>query len=91
MITLRAAPAAGGLTISVTDSGVGIPADEQPQIFERFYRVDKSRAGKQRGSGLGLALARSLVDANDGTLQVQSEPGAGSTFTVNLPLAPTSQ
>ena len=85
-ITLRAESMDGRLDISVADTGVGIPADEQAQIFERFYRVDKSRAGKQRGSGLGLALARALVDANDGTLRVQSEPGAGSIFTVSLPI-----
>ncbi len=86
-ITLSAALVDRTLNISVADTGVGIPDDEQQHIFDRFYRVDKSRTGKQRGSGLGLALARSLVNANDGTIRVESRSGSGSVFTVNLPLS----
>jgi signal transduction histidine kinase len=73
--------------ISVTDSGEGIPAKELPNIFERFYRVDKSRARATGGSGLGLTIARRLVEAHGGRIEVQSEPGKGSRFAFTVPVA----
>jgi signal transduction histidine kinase len=72
--------------VSVTDNGEGIPAEELPNIFERFYRVDKSRTRATGGSGLGLTIARRLVEAHGGELTVQSEPGKGSRFTFTIPL-----
>jgi len=72
--------------ISVADTGEGIPAEDLPMIFERFYRVDKSRARATGGSGLGLTIARRLVEAHGGTVDVQSQPGQGSTFTFMLPI-----
>ena len=66
------------------DSGGGIPAHELPRIFERFYRVD---TGDQGGSGLGLPIARALVEAHGGTLDVASAVGGGTTFTIRLPAA----
>ena len=72
--------------VSVADTGEGIPAEDLPMIFERFYRVDKSRARATGGSGLGLTIAKRLVEAHDGTIEVKSKPGQGSTFTFSLPV-----
>lgn len=72
--------------VSVADTGIGIPVEAQPHIFDRFYRVDKARNRMDGGSGLGLSIVKSIVDAHGGRIDVQSTPGAGSTFTVTLPL-----
>ncbi len=85
-VTLAAAPDRGGLLIRVSDTGPGIPAEDLPRIFERFYQVDKSRA-RSAGVGLGLAITKEIVAAHKGTLSVDSQVGAGSTFSVWLPLA----
>jgi signal transduction histidine kinase len=69
--------------LRVRDTGPGIPADEQPRIFDRLFRGDTSRA--ERGLGLGLSLVKAVVEAHGGTVEVSSEPGRGSTFTVRLP------
>lgn len=74
----------GQLHLSVRDSGLGIPAEEQPRIWERLYRGDKSR--HEKGLGLGLSLVRAVVQAHKGSVEVQSEPGKGSKFTLRLPL-----
>jgi signal transduction histidine kinase len=71
--------------IVVRDEGLGIPASEQEQIFEKFYRLDAEMTRGVGGSGLGLYISREIVTQMDGTLTVRSEPGAGSTFTVTLP------
>lgn len=73
--------------ITVNDSGPGIAPEEQGKIFERFYRVDKARSREQGGAGLGLAIAKWIVLQHRGTIAVKSEPGTGSTFSVELPLA----
>ena len=72
--------------IKVQDSGVGIVEEEQGKIFERFYRVDKARSRAQGGAGLGLAIARWIVTQHGGSIQVESQPGQGSTFRVELPM-----
>jgi signal transduction histidine kinase len=72
--------------ISVTDTGEGIPAEDVPNIFERFYRVDRSRTRDTGGSGLGLTIAKRLIEAHNGRIEVESEPGKGSTFTISLPI-----
>ena len=72
--------------VTVADEGPGISPEDQEKIFERFWRADPARARKTGGSGLGLAIVASLVDAHGGTVLVQSAPGAGTTFTVRLPL-----
>ncbi|WP_219418111.1 HAMP domain-containing sensor histidine kinase [Pseudonocardia nigra] len=72
----------GEVELAVTDTGVGIPADEQPRVFDRFYRGAGSRAA---GSGIGLAVAAELVAAHGGDISVHSEPGHGSTFLLRLP------
>jgi signal transduction histidine kinase len=71
--------------ITVRDSGIGIPEDEQNKIFERFYRVDKSRSRLQGGNGLGLSIAQWIADQHHGSIAVESQPGEGSTFRVELP------
>ena len=77
-------PGNGRVYIVVKDSGMGIPADEQPRIWERLYRGDKSRA--QRGLGLGLSLVKAIVEAHHGTVSVRSEEGKGTEFTVVVPV-----
>jgi two-component system OmpR family sensor kinase len=74
------------LVCSVTDNGPGIPAEDLPRIFERFYQVDKSRARRAGGAGLGLAIAREIVQAHGGRIWAESVEGLGSRFTVELPL-----
>ncbi len=73
--------------VSVTDTGIGIPAEQQARIFERFYRVDKARSRALGGTGLGLSIVRHLVQAMGGDVYVESEPGQGSTFRFTLPRA----
>jgi signal transduction histidine kinase len=85
-VTVTVGPKETTVDIAVTDSGEGIPADELPSIFERFYRVDKSRARATGGHGLGLTIAKRLVEAQHGSITVVSEPGKGSRFTVTLPI-----
>jgi signal transduction histidine kinase len=75
---------AGGV-IEVCDDGIGIEPEELPFIFERFYRADKSRNRRTGGAGIGLAIAKSIVDAHKGTIGVSSEPGKGTRFIVTLP------
>jgi signal transduction histidine kinase len=72
--------------VTVSDTGMGIPANELPHIWDRLYRGDKSRA--ERGLGLGLSLVRAIVEAHGGTVAVSSEPGAGSRFELSLPVTP---
>ena len=72
--------------IKVEDSGIGIPEKDQPHIFERFYRVDKSHSREIGGTGLGLAIARSAVIAHRGSIRVYSNTGEGTTFTIRIPL-----
>lgn len=87
VITLAVRAADGKAAVSVTDHGPGIPAADQPFIFERFYRVDKARSRGEGGSGLGLAITKRLVQAMGGDISVHSPPGEGATFTFTLPLA----
>ncbi|MCK4362364.1 MAG: HAMP domain-containing histidine kinase [Dehalococcoidia bacterium] len=73
------------LVLQVQDSGIGISAADQQRIFDRFYRVDKSRSRSQGGSGLGLAIVKKIVEDHSGTISVESTPGQGSTFRMSLP------
>ncbi len=83
-IRLEAQPAAaGGVTFTVRDTGIGIPAEDLPRIFERFYKADRSRSSG--GTGLGLAICRHLVEAHGGRLHVESAEGRGSAFSFTLP------
>jgi signal transduction histidine kinase/ActR/RegA family two-component response regulator len=75
------------LEIKICDTGIGIPADKQQQIFDKFTQADSSISRRFGGTGLGLAITRSLIEMQNGTIAVESEPGAGSTFTVGLEYA----
>lgn len=75
--------------LSVADTGVGIPDEAQPHLFERFFRVDKARSRKSGGSGLGLSIVKSMVERNNGTISVTSVPEKGSVFTVQFPIFDT--
>jgi heavy metal sensor kinase len=72
--------------VDVRDSGIGIPVEAQPFIFDRFYRVDKARNRMDGGSGLGLSICKAIAEAHDGRISVTSSPGQGSTFSVLLPI-----
>ena len=78
-------PSGGKVTVRVSDTGPGIPAEALPHIFDRFYRVDKARSREAGGAGLGLAIARWIAEAHGGTIRAESVPGVGSAFTVQLP------
>jgi signal transduction histidine kinase len=87
-ITLAAAPHAGRIRLRVVDTGEGIPVEDLPCVFDRFWRGDRARThGEGASSGLGLAIARQLVQAHGGTIAVQSTAGAGATFIIDLPPA----
>jgi signal transduction histidine kinase len=80
-----------GATVDVIDSGPGIPTELQRRIFDRFYRVDKSRSRDQGGTGLGLSIAKSAVELNGGQLTLERTSGAGSRFRITLPHPQTTQ
>jgi two-component system sensor histidine kinase SenX3 len=80
----------GWLAVTVTDQGIGIPSAEIPRIFERFYRVDKARSRATGGTGLGLAIVRHVAENHGGKVEVSSELGVGSTFTLLIPVGKPS-
>lgn len=84
-VTLRAYRDGGEIVVDVADTGVGIDPEQLPHVFDRFWRAEKSRSRSTGGSGLGLPIARNLVEAHGGTLTATSTPGEGSTFTTRLP------
>lgn len=87
-IVLDARRDGAGLAVEVEDTGVGIPPDKLPMIFEKFYQVDNSAQPRSAGSGLGLAIAREIVEAHGGTITAESEVGHGTRFRVTLPERP---
>lgn len=87
-ITLSAVNAGVEMEISITDTGEGIPGEALPRLFDRFYQVDRSRAGgEKRGAGLGLAIVQEILQAHGGRISVRSKVGHGTTFVIHLPLA----
>ncbi len=80
----------GYVEVSVSDTGPGIAKDDLPRVFERFYRTDESRERSTGGAGLGLAIARGIVEAHGGAIQVESAPGRGATFAFTLPVCPNA-
>ncbi len=86
-VTVSAFGHNGSVDVVVADTGPGISAEHLPRVFERFYRVDESRSRVDGGTGIGLAIARSVVEAHGGRIWADSEPGRGSTFTFELPVA----
>lgn len=87
-ITLDARRDGTGIAVEVRDTGVGIPPDKLPKIFEKFYQVDNSAQPRSAGSGLGLAIAREIVEAHGGTITAESQVGQGTKFRVTLPERP---
>jgi signal transduction histidine kinase len=84
-VLLRALDQETEVRLAVRDTGPSIPAADLPYVFERFYRVDKSRSRATGGVGLGLTIARRLVEAHGGEIEARSEPGTGTEFIVRLP------
>lgn len=87
-IRIRLAIESGHWSVEVTDTGIGIPCEELDKIFQRFYQVDSGLTRRHNGSGLGLAIAKEVVSLHGGTIRAESQPGAGSRFTVRLPIEP---
>jgi two-component system phosphate regulon sensor histidine kinase PhoR len=85
-VRVRLSAGEGRLLIEVADTGIGIDADHQPHVFERFYVADKSRSKKLGGTGLGLAIVKHIALAHGGTVSLKSRVGEGTTFTISLPL-----
>jgi len=86
-VTVSAETHDGSIDVHVADTGPGIPPEHLPRLFERFYRADPARAQKDGGTGIGLAIARSVVEAHGGRIWADSRPGEGSMFTFELPVA----
>jgi signal transduction histidine kinase len=89
-VELSVSPADGGVQMEVRDSGAGIPSEQLPHIFEKFYQASNQSAASASGSGLGLAIAKQIVEAHRGTITCESTPGVGTTFTILLPTRATS-
>jgi two-component system phosphate regulon sensor histidine kinase PhoR len=85
-VSIRLSRSDGEAVIEVCDTGIGIPPESIPRIFERFYRVDKGRAREEGGTGLGLAIVKHVAQAHGGQVEVESRAGKGSTFRVRLPI-----
>ena len=86
-VTVRLRKGVSQVVLEVADTGLGIPQESLSRIFERFYRVDKSRAREEGGTGLGLAIVKHVAQAHGGQVEVESRAGRGSTFRVRLPVA----
>ena len=85
-VELTLAPVQGGVQMRVRDTGAGIPPDQLPRIFEKFYQADNQGSARSAGTGLGLAIAKQIVDAHGGSIKCESTLGVGTTFTITLPL-----
>jgi signal transduction histidine kinase len=86
-IRVSVASCDGFAQTSVSDTGIGVAPQDMPRLFDRFWRADKARSREQGGAGLGLSIAKWIVDMHGGSISVQSEPGKGSVFTIQVPLA----
>ena len=86
MVRVKLIAEAGQINLEIADTGIGIPAEAIPHVFERFYRVEKARSRADGGSGLGLAIAKWAAEAHNGSISLKSRQGEGSVFLVSLPL-----
>jgi two-component system phosphate regulon sensor histidine kinase PhoR len=87
-ITIKAHVKDGAVQVDISDTGIGIPPDAIPKLFQEFYRVDTAAHQQLKGTGLGLSLVKHIIDAHKGKIWVESAPDKGSTFSFTLP--PTS-
>jgi two-component system phosphate regulon sensor histidine kinase PhoR len=87
-ITITSRREGDSVTVAIADTGRGIAREYQPHVFERFYKGDKARAGE--GTGMGLAIAKHIVEVHGGDIRVESEEGRGSTFSFSLPIRAAS-
>ena len=85
-VDISVAQSAANATVTVRDTGIGIPAEDQPRIFERFYRVDKSHSKASGGTGLGLSIVKHAVQYHHGAIELRSERGKGTEIIVSFPL-----
>ena len=83
-ILIRAGREGDRVWMEVSDNGIGIPAEDRPRIFERFYRVDKARSRESGGTGLGLSIAKEIIDRHEGALRLVDRPGPGLTVRMEL-------
>jgi signal transduction histidine kinase len=88
-VDLTLEPVDGGVLMEVHDTGAGIPPEQLPHVFEKFYQADNQRSARASGSGLGLAIAKQIVEAHGGTISCESTPGVGTTFSITLPVQVT--
>jgi len=86
-VWLEATQAEGRVRVTVSDTGIGIPSEDLPRIFERFYCVDKARSRETGGTGLGLSIVKHTVEKMSGSVSVESRLGKGSVFTLEFPAA----
>jgi signal transduction histidine kinase len=86
-VSVKMTHTGGAATIAVSDTGIGIPEDEQAQMFSRFFRTSNARGSGIEGSGLGLAITRGIVEAHGGTIGFDSVEGVGTTFRLTVPLS----
>lgn len=85
-IVVRVRQSGRHVEVAVSDTGIGIPADQLDRIFDRFYRIENAGGRSQEGTGIGLSMVRELVRLHDGTIEIASSPGVGSTFTIKMPV-----
>jgi len=85
-ITVKLKKSGRDAVLEISDTGVGIPPEDQPHVFDRFYRVDKARSRDTGGTGLGLSIVQQIIRLHAGSIQVFSEVGKGTTFIVQLPV-----
>jgi signal transduction histidine kinase len=90
-VTVRVTSDGDDAVLTVSDTGIGIPAKDLPRVFERFYRVDRARSRETGGTGLGLSIVKHVAENHGGTVDVRSELGRGTTLTVRLPGRPTAR
>jgi signal transduction histidine kinase len=89
-VKVRAYASDGDVCVEVSDNGLGMSRRVVRRIFDKFYQVDQTLARKAGGCGLGLSIVKFILDAHGGTIDVKSQPGKGSTFTIRLPAAPAT-
>ncbi|MHB1417518.1 MAG: sensor histidine kinase, partial [Chloroflexota bacterium] len=87
LVTVSAHEGEGAVLVGVADTGAGIAAEDLPYVFERFYRADRSRARATGGAGLGLTIAKKMVEAHGGRIRAESRIDQGATFTFSLPVS----